>query len=77
MSINFDNELIQNFFGEIYRSVSKRIPEEKRFDNYVFTEVINLSFFCSGKIFSVLKNNNTNYITEKDFTVGLFILYFG
>ena len=77
MSINFDNELIQNFFGEIYRSVSKRIPEEKRFDNYVFTEVINLSFFCSGKIFSVLKNNNTNYITEKDFTEGLFILYFG
>ena len=79
MSFDLDYELIKNFFGDIYKSILTRLEDPSKFDSFVFTEIMDRTMFCCEKIFSVINisNSNKKYLSEKDFSEGLLILYFG
>jgi len=74
-----DNKLFSIYLREIFKDLSFRAESDKKLgvSKITFIDYMKLPIFISDKLFSSFDKDNDEYLSYKEFSTGLFNLYFG
>ena len=70
------NKTIKIYFNELYNNIKERIKTNTKYNNYLFYEIFNYPLFICLKLFKSINTSNDKNLSIKDFTEGLFNLFY-